>query len=144
MDSLFDSGGTVLVVDDSPDTLQILNELLRDRYKVRVAANGEQALKLAALEPKPDAVLLDIMMPGINGYEVCGRLKADPATADIPVIFISAKSQIEEGELGFELGGADYITKPFMPSVVRARVGTHVALKRALDFIRKQAGRDLV
>ena len=144
MDNLFEPGGTVLVVDDSPDTLEILNELLRDRYKVRLASNGELALRLALQEPKPDAILLDIMMPGINGYEVCGRLKAERATADIPVIFLSAKSQVEEGELGFELGAADYITKPFMPSVVLARVRTHVALKRALDFIRKQAGRDLV
>jgi len=89
-------------------------------------------------------VLLDIVMPGINGYEVCGRLKADRATADIPVIFLTSKSGPEEGELGFELGCADYITKPFMPSVVAARVRTHVVLKRALDFIRKHAGRDLV
>jgi putative two-component system response regulator len=127
---------TVLVVDDSRESLQILNELLQEQYRVRLASNGEQALKAALQEPRPDVILLDIMMPGIDGYEVCGRLKVDAATKDIPVIFISSKSQPEEAELGFEFGCADYITKPIMPSVVLARVKTHVALKVALEFLK--------
>jgi len=131
---------TVLVVDDSRESLQILNELLQQHYRVRLASNGEQALKAALQEPTPDVILLDIMMPGIDGYEVCGRLKLDPATKDIPVIFISSKSHPEEAELGFEFGCADYLTKPIMPSVVLARVRTHVALKVALEFLRAHGG----
>ena len=127
---------TVLVVDDSPDNLQLLNGLLKDEYQVRVAKNGVQALKAALQEPMPDVILLDIMMPDMDGYEVCARLKAADATKDIPVIFLSAKTQIEDAQLGFELGCADYITKPILPDVVRARVRTHVMLNLARDFLK--------
>ena len=127
---------TVLVVDDSAEDLQILNDLLSEAYNVRIAKNGEQALQAALQRPKPELILLDIMMPDLDGYEVCARLKVDPATADIPVIFLTAKTQAEQAQLGFDVGGADYITKPILPAVVLARVKTHVMLKLALDFIK--------
>ena len=98
--------------------------------------SGERALKLAAAEPKPDLVLLDIMMPGMDGYEVCRRLKADAATHEIPVIFLTAKTQVEDESRGFEVGCVDYVTKPISPPIVLARVRTHLALKAAADFLR--------
>ena len=128
---------TVLVVDDSPDDIQILNELLGETYEVRIAKNGEQALAAARQKPKPSLILLDVVMPGMDGYEVCARLKAAATTADIPVIFLTAKNQAEEAQLGFDIGGADYITKPILPAVVLARVRTHVYLHLSLDFLKK-------
>jgi putative two-component system response regulator len=129
---------TILVVDDSPDSLQLLNALLKDEFRVRLASDGPQALKAAAQKPHPDAILLDIMMPDMDGYEVCARLKAEDATREIPVIFLTAKTEIEDAERGFDVGGADYITKPILPPVVIARVRTHVMLKVARDFIKSQ------
>jgi putative two-component system response regulator len=119
---------TVLVVDDDPANLQILNELLASQYEVRLANNGERGLQAAAQQPKPDAILLDVMMPGMDGYQMCALLKADEDTRDIPVLFLTSKAEMENAELAFELGGADYLTKPILPPVVRARVRTHVAL----------------
>jgi putative two-component system response regulator len=127
---------TVLVVDDSPDGLQILNQVLKRQYEVRLARSGVQALEGAQQKPRPDAILLDISMPGMDGYEVCSRLKANDATRDIPVIFITAKTDVEDAQRGFDLGGADYITKPILPPVVLARVSTHIALKLAREFMR--------
>jgi putative two-component system response regulator len=129
---------TILVVDDTPDNLALMQSLLRDRYKVKAANNGERALKIAAAEQPPDLILLDIMMPGIDGYEVCRRLKADAATRDIPVIFLTAKAEVEDERLGLELGAVDYITKPISPPIVLARVQTHLALKASADFLRDQ------
>ena len=129
---------TVLIVDDSPDGLQILNEILKRQYDVRLARSGEQALQAAQQKPRPDAILLDIMMPGMDGYEVCSRLKANDATRDIPVIFITAKTDIEDAQRGFDLGGADYITKPILPPVVLARISTHLSLKLAREFMKGQ------
>jgi len=126
----------VLIVDDTPENLTIMNGLLKDAYRTKVANNGERALKLATAEPKPDLVLLDIMMPGMDGYEVCRRLKADAATREIPVIFLTAKTQVEDESRGFEVGCVDYITKPISPPIVLARVRTHLALKAAADFLR--------
>ncbi len=129
---------TILVVDDTPDNLALMQTLLKDLYKVKGANNGERGLKIAASGHPPDLILLDIMMPGIDGYEVCRRLKADAATRDIPVIFLTAKAEVEDEQLGFELGAVDYITKPISPPLVLARVKTHLTLKASADFLRDQ------
>ena len=127
---------TILVTDDTPDNLALLDALLRPSYRVRVANCGERALRLAAVVPPPDLILLDVMMPGMDGFEVLAKLKADPATRDIPVIFITALDSQEDQLSGFHLGAADYITKPMMPPVVLARVQTHLELKQARDRLR--------
>ena len=119
---------TILVVDDSPENIDVLSGVLRSEYKVKAALNGEYALKIATGAPKPDMILLDIMMPGMNGYEVCRQLKANPATARIPVIFVTAKNQEEDEKKGLALGAVDYITKPISPPIVLARVHTQLAL----------------
>ncbi|MBP8225983.1 MAG: two-component system response regulator [Acidovorax sp.] len=131
-----DAQPTVLVVDDTPDNLTLISDLLMDRYRVRVANSGERALKIAASDDAPDLILLDIMMPGMDGYEVCTRLKIGAATRDIPVIFLTAKVTVEDEERGLALGAVDYITKPISPPIVLARVATQLALKGAADFLR--------
>jgi putative two-component system response regulator len=130
---------TILVVDDTPDNLSLMSGLLKDDYKVKVANNGEKALKIAAGSPQPDLILLDIMMPGMDGYEVCQHLKADPATRDIPVIFLTAKVEVEDEKKGLELGAVDYLTKPVSPPIVLARVRNHLALKTHADFLRDKS-----
>ncbi len=117
---------TILVVDDTPDNLALMSGLLKDSYKVKVANHGEKALKIAASDSPPDLILLDIMMPDLDGYQVCERLKGDPATRDIPVIFLTAKTEVEDEQHGLALGAVDYITKPFHPSIVRKRVRNHL------------------
>ena len=129
---------TILIVDDTPDNLVLMNGVLRDAYHTKVANNGERALKMAHSDPIPDLILLDIMMPGIDGYEVCRRLKADPATSDIPVIFLTSMTLVEDEQMGFQVGGADYITKPISLPVVEARVRTHLQNKLARDFLKDQ------
>jgi putative two-component system response regulator len=119
---------TVLVVDDTPENIDLLVEILKDHYKVKAARNGDQGLKIARLANAPDLILLDIMMPGIDGFEVCRQLKKDPTTCEIPVIFVTAKITTDDEIRGFELGAVDYITKPISPPVVLARVKTHIAL----------------
>ena len=119
---------TILVVDDTPENIDVLNGVLRSEYKVKAALNGERALKIAFADQKPDMILLDIMMPEMDGYEVCRQLKANPATSGVPVIFITAKDQEEDEKKGLELGAVDYIRKPINPSIVLARVHTHLAL----------------
>ena len=128
-------GQTVLVVDDEPVNIKIFMELLRSDYTIKVATNGEKALQIALSDTPPDLILLDVIMPGIDGYEVCRRLKAEPRTKGIPVIFITAKGGEEDQSKGFELGAVDYVTKPFSPMVVKARVRTHLELKRNKDFL---------
>lgn len=123
----------VLIVDDTPENIQVLMETLKDQYTIVAAINGEKALKMAAAEPKPDLILLDIMMPGMDGYEVCRRLKADEQMQHIPIIFVTAKTEVEDETLGFELGAMDYITKPFSVPVVKARVKAHLELKILRD-----------
>jgi putative two-component system response regulator len=134
----FTARQTVLVVDDMPENLQVMNALLKERYKVRIANNGEVALLAARQDPKPDLILLDIMMPGIDGYEVCRRLKADDATREIPVLFLTALVEVEDEQTGFDVGCVDYITKPISPSIVLARVRTHLTLSSAAAFLKDQ------
>ncbi len=129
----------ILVVDDTPDNLMLMNQLLKDSYVVRIANGGERALALAATGAPPDLILLDVMMPGMDGYEVCRRLKADPALAAIPVIFLTAKSEPNDERMGLEIGAVDYIAKPISPAIVLARVKTHLALKSSADFLRDKA-----
>ena len=129
---------TILVVDDTPDNITLLCGLLGDQYKNKVATNGQKALQIAFAEPHPDLILLDIMMPGMDGYEVCRQLQANPATSTIPIIFLTAKSQDEDETKGFELGAVDYITKPITPAILMARVQTHLALKQARSFLQEQ------
>jgi len=127
---------TILVVDDTPDNLVLMSNLLKERYKVKIANGGEKALKIAMSDSPPDLILLDIMMPSMDGYEVCQRLKHDPRTMNIPVIFLTAKSAEEDEKKGLELGAVDYITKPISPPIVMARVKNHLALKAMADFLR--------
>ncbi|AGX87376.1 response regulator [Candidatus Symbiobacter mobilis] len=127
---------TVLVVDDTPDNLSLVNSLLRDIYTVRVANHGDKALRIAASDPIPDLILLDIMMPGLDGYEVCRRLKSNERTRDIRVIFLTAKSDVEDERMGFTLGAVDYITKPISPPILLERIKMHLSLKASSDFLR--------
>ena len=135
----FSERKTVLVVDDTPDNLTLMSGLLKDHYRVKLANNGEKALVAARAVPPPDVILLDVMMPGMSGYEVCERLKADPATRNIPVIFLTAMTAMEDEKKGLDLGAADYITKPISPPIVLARVKTQIENKSAADFLRNQA-----
>jgi serine phosphatase RsbU (regulator of sigma subunit) len=129
---------TVLVVDDAPANIQVVNSILKEMCKVRVATDGAKALALVKTDPPPDLILLDVIMPGMDGYEVCTRLKADPATADIPVIFLTVQTDSEEETHGFEVGAVDYIHKPFSPSVVKARVHTHLVLRGTRELLAQQ------
>ncbi len=130
---------TILVVDDAPDNLALISGLLHDYYRVKVANSGERALKIALSEAPPDLILLDIVMPGMNGYDVCRQLKQSPAACDIPVIFLTALTEIEDERKGLELGAVDYITKPISPPIVLARVKNHLLLKASADFLRDKA-----
>jgi putative two-component system response regulator len=129
---------TVLVVDDTPDNLTLMSGLLKDKYKVKIANNGERALKVATTGTPPDIILLDIMMPVMDGYEACRHLKENPETRDIPVVFLTAKAEVEDEMKGFELGAVDYITKPISPPIVMARVHTQLQLKRVRDYLKDQ------
>jgi len=128
---------TILVVDDAPENLAILNGILKDHYRVKVATSGERALALAAGSEQPDLILLDVMMPGMDGYEVCSRLKSDPRTQSIPVLFVSARDEEEDEAKGLALGAIDYIVKPIRPSIVQARVRNHLELKRSRDLLER-------
>ncbi|MDQ6982698.1 MAG: adenylate/guanylate cyclase domain-containing protein [Mariprofundus sp.] len=134
---------TILVVDDTPENIDVLRGLLKAHYKVQVAINGEQALKLCFSDQPPDLVLLDVMMPGMDGFEVCRRLKAEPRTEGMPVIFVTAMNEVRNEVQGFEAGGVDYINKPVTPAIVLARVKTHLQLRSAYRFIRDTFGRYL-
>jgi putative two-component system response regulator len=139
--SILDSGEkpTILVVDDTPDNLTLVSSLLKKDYRVRVAINGEKALKIAFSETPPDLILLDVMMPIMDGYEVCQQLRNSPLTAHIPIIFLTAKSEVEDERKGLSLGASDYITKPISPPILEARVKTHLAAKAYADFLKDKA-----
>ncbi|MRW94827.1 response regulator [Duganella sp. FT80W] len=127
---------TILLVDDAPDNLVLMNELLKDLYKVKIANSGEKALRIAQSETKPDLILLDIMMPEMDGYEVCRRLKSNSATREIPIIFLTAKTDVDAEKTGFDLGAVDYLAKPISPPIALARVRNHLLLKDSSDFLR--------
>ena len=131
----------VLVVDDEPMNINLLVELLKPHYRVIAAKSGELALKAANSSAPPDLILLDIMMPEMDGYEVCRRLKTEPATKDIPVVFVTAMGETEDETSGLEIGAVDYITKPISPPIVLARVKTHLALRQAYQVIEAQKER---
>ena len=136
---------TVLIVDDNADNLDVLSGVLRPFYKVKAAINGKLALKIIT-KSKPDIILLDIMMPDMDGFEVCRQLKANPVTSTIPVIFVTAKTETKDEQAGFELGAVDYITKPISAPIVLARVKTHLALynqKRELEHLVKERTKEL-
>lgn len=126
----------VLVVDDALDCLSLLGAILKGLYRVKIANGGQKALDILAGIELPDLILLDIMMPGIDGYEICARLKSDQRTRDIPIIFLTAKTDIADEEKGLELGAVDYIAKPISPPIVMARVKAQLQLKAAADFLR--------
>lgn len=128
----------LLLVDDDSENIQVVHSILKDGYKVRVAMNGPKALELAKVEPLPDLILLDVMMPHMDGYEVCARLKADQRTREIPVIFLTGKTDVADETRGFEVGAVDYIHKPFSPPIVTARVRTHLMLRDAHETVAQQ------
>ena len=129
---------TILAVDDTPINLMLLTEILKPHYRVKVANNGQKALEIAATA-QPDLILLDVMMPGIDGFEVCRRLKADPVTHHIPVIFLTSKTEIEDEETAFEVGAADFIHKPISPPIVLLRVKNHLEIKFLHDYLQSQS-----
>lgn len=127
----------VLVVDDTLDNITLVNEILKNDYRIKVATNGEKALEVAK-NTRPDIILMDVMMPVMNGYEACARLKQDEDLKDIPVLFLTALSDEEDEKKGFMLGAADYIIKPVSPSILTARIKTHLALKHSRDVLEDQ------
>ena len=127
---------SILIVDDTPANIQLLHEILQGSYDIFFATNGTDGIRIAQQE-MPDLILLDIMMPGVNGYEVCENIKSDPRTAQIPVIFITAMTDVEDETKGLNCGAIDYITKPISPPIVKARVKNHLELKRQRDTLEK-------
>jgi diguanylate cyclase (GGDEF)-like protein len=136
-----DKRHTVLIVDDMAANIEVLDSVLADEYEILFATNGADALEIAA-DQSPDLILLDVLMPDMDGYEVCARLKADPRTDDIPIIFITAMNEEVEESKGLNAGGIDYITKPIRPSIVRARVRNHLELKRYRDHLKELSALD--
>jgi putative two-component system response regulator len=129
---------TLLVVDDDAGNLDLLGQLLGARYTVLAAPSGRRALRIAAGTPRPDLILLDVLMPEMDGYAVLATLRENPAIRDIPVIFVTGLDAAEDEEKGLNLGAVDYITKPYRPAIVLARVHTHLELKQARDWLRDQ------
>lgn len=131
----------VLIVDDTPTNIAVISGVLEDSFRIKVATNGETALGIAQAADKPDLILLDVEMPGMNGYEVCRRLKANPVTCDIPTIFLTGRVEAADEQKGFEVGAVDYIHKPFSAPIVLARVKTHLALQHALRTVQAQSAK---
>ena len=132
------SDTTILIVDDSPENLLVLNDLLRPHYRVIAADSGETGLRLASGQRQPDLILLDVMMPGMDGYAVLARLRENPRTMDIPVIFVTAMAEAQDEERGLAQGAADYISKPIKPAVVMARVRTQLENTQARHWLKNQ------
>lgn len=132
----------ILIVDDAPTNVQALAHLLKEEYVVKVATSGVRALELAGQDPIPDLILLDVQMPEMNGYDVLKSLKENSVTAQIPIIFVTGKDTVEDEEYGLELGAMDYITKPIRPSIVKARVKTHITLKQQHNSLLEMATHD--
>lgn len=128
----------ILLVEDTPANIHIAQSILKDDYRIRVATSGAKALELVKTKPVPALILLDVEMPEMDGYEVCRRLKADAQTRDIPVIFLTGKTETESETKGFEVGAVDYVHKPFSPPVVKARVRTHLALRAVSEQLAEQ------
>jgi phosphoserine phosphatase RsbU/P len=128
----------ILVVDDTPLNISVITGALKDTYRTKVATSGAKALAIAVADEKPDLILLDVMMPEMDGYEVCRRLKADPTTREIPVIFLTAQTDAEDETRGFQVGAVDYVHKPFSPAVMKARVHTHLALRETREKLAQQ------
>jgi phosphoserine phosphatase RsbU/P len=128
----------ILIVDDTPTNIGVISGALKDSYRTKVATTGEKALAIASGEEKPDLVLLDVLMPEMDGYEVCRRLKADETTREIPVIFLTGQTKDEDETKGFSVGAVDYVHKPFSPSVVKARVHSHIMLREAREQLAQQ------
>lgn len=126
----------ILIIDDTPYNIQVLNEFLRHDYDIFFSTNGADGIRIARLE-QPDLILLDIMMPGMDGYQVCGKIKADLLTSQIPIIFITAMNSIEDEAKGLDFGAIDYITKPVSAPILKARVKNHLELKHHRDELRK-------
>lgn len=126
---------TILIVDDSNFHSTYLSEILSSQYQVRVASNGKEALEISFSSEPPDLILLDIVMPEMDGYEVCQKLKSTESTKDIPIIFITGKVEEEDEIYGFQLGAVDYVSKPFNPVIIKARVNTHMKLKMYRDYL---------
>ncbi len=129
--------GRVLIIDDQPDNIHVLANIIQEHYDIQAVTNGVKALEIASGKNPPDVILLDIVMPDMDGYEVCRRLKANVQTRDIPVIFVTVKNSVEDEEYGFNLGAVDYISKPFQPAVVRVRVRNHMNLKLKAEMLEK-------
>lgn len=128
----------ILIVDDSVEIVRTIAELLKKEFVIKVATNGDIALKIAQSNTPPDLILLDIMLPDIDGYEICKVLKKNPSTATIPIIFLTSKNEIEDEARGLGVGGADYIIKPVCPSILIARVKTHLLMKKMYDLLNPQ------
>ena len=141
MNAITPQQSTILVVDDTANTLELIATILGTEHKVLTAGDGETAMKIA-LQEEPDLILLDIRMPGMDGYQLCKLLKADPVTREIPVIFVTAMDEEREEAKGLELGAIDYITKPLSPPILRARARNHIDLKRQRDQLRRLSAVD--
>jgi len=128
----------ILVVDDTPLNISVITGALKDTYRTKVATSGAKALAIAVADEKPDLILLDVMMPEMDGYEVCRRLKANPTVREIPVIFLTAQTDAEDETRGFQVGAVDYVHKPFSPAVMKARVHTHLALRETREKLAQQ------
>ena len=131
---------TILVVDDEPFNLSLMDGILNRDYIIKTAGNGQDALEGAVASP-PDLILIDVMMPVMDGFELCRRLKENAVTMHVPVIFITAKNEIKDEELGFAVGAADFIHKPISAPIVVARVRTHIKIKFMQDFLRSENAR---